>query len=145
MQEVKRKVNTEESNSILQQIYNNFLIMGMNSLVIGQPIQEIPESTENSLIYALGTVEGVTKVVRLLKMKDKKPQRRIHPLLNDSNMAVSCLTFCRPVKYSLKDEKVFWIMRNQKKKKLARVCEHKKRKQTCCLVALLWCSAPCLA
>ena len=50
MQEVKRKVNTEESNSILQQIYNNFLIMGMNSLVIGQPIQEIPESTENSLI-----------------------------------------------------------------------------------------------
>ena len=50
MQEVKRKVNTEESNSILQHIYNNFLIMGMNSLIIGQPIQEIPETTENSLI-----------------------------------------------------------------------------------------------
>ena len=56
MKEVKRKVITEETNSILQHIFNNFLIMDMNSLIIGEPIQEILEAKENSLIEALGTV-----------------------------------------------------------------------------------------
>ena len=51
-------------------------------------------------------------------MKDKRPERRIHPRPTISDIKISSLIFCRPVKYSLKDEKVFWIMRDKNKKKL---------------------------
>ena len=42
----------------------------------------------------------------------------MHPRPTITSLKISSLTFCRPVKYSLKDEKVFWIMRNNMKKKL---------------------------
>ena len=115
---VKRKIATEESNSNLQHIFNNFLAINLTSLIIGEQPSPVEEIEEGSIIKTLGTVEGITKAIRLMKRKNRLPQRRMHPLLTISDINISSLTFCRPVKYSLKDEMVFWMMRNKTKKKL---------------------------
>ena len=51
-------------------------------------------------------------------MGGKKAQRKMNPNLSIHGLKISSLTFCRPVKYSLKDEKVFWLIKNSIKKKL---------------------------
>lgn len=77
--------------------------------------QESPDS-QFGLIKSLGNVESLISTLKFLKLKDKTGK-----MLNINQQAqtdISTLIFCRPVKHNLKDEKVFWVMKNKMKQKL---------------------------
>jgi len=53
-----------------------------------------------------------------MKIMEKKTQS-VEISSQKSLYSISSLIFCRPIKNSIKDEKVFWIVKNKKKHKLS--------------------------
>lgn len=73
---VKRKITSEESNACLQHIFNNFLILNLNSVICGHSPEPLADLDNSQVIKSLGTVEGVAKTLRTLKLKDKKQEKK---------------------------------------------------------------------
>lgn len=107
----------EINQHVLDFTFQNLLALNMNVPIFDTEPQFIEEKPDGHFIEVASTVEGVRHILRVLKMKEKKPKTIKEESFEEARDLHSII-FCRPVKEPHKDEKTYWLVRDQHKKKL---------------------------